>query len=302
MLLLAQEIAIRRINVCAHQHRVAGLEDLIIGTDADPGQILLVVVLPRSLHGLVEDVMDRAGRIGIVENTVQQFDHATNGAMADQRCPKHELLQPRFGDGKIEKDAFSAGLLGKEGVVEALLGLLDLLGDELAADVAFPGQRADGLGSGQGIEGQFLPLRGPHRLRCRRDRGGSVRRVRGGHGGPSAVKREGVTRKWDGYELGANLPVPVAWVPVTGVLKAESGDSSGLRANGKGVKIRIHVCLLHETGDWLSPFWGRQAFCPISICAKSSHAVLPAFEPGLVLLPKTKLTAVENAVRLWLGL
>src|SRR4051794_32663540 len=59
-LFLAQQVAVGGLGVDADEDRATGLEDLVIGPDADPGQVLAKVDLAGGGDGLVDDVVDRA--------------------------------------------------------------------------------------------------------------------------------------------------------------------------------------------------------------------------------------------------
>src|SRR5262249_19338705 len=67
-------------------------------------------------------------------------------------------------DGEVEQDLVGWSW-GIEGLVECLLGGVDLLVEELPADLMLPRQRGDGLCPGEGLDGQGLPLRREQSLR-----------------------------------------------------------------------------------------------------------------------------------------
>src|SRR5262249_27123093 len=58
VILGAEQVAVGRSDVGPDQHGAACLEDLVVGTDADTGEVLLVVDTERGSHGLMQDVMD----------------------------------------------------------------------------------------------------------------------------------------------------------------------------------------------------------------------------------------------------
>jgi hypothetical protein len=136
---------------------VAGLEDLVVGADADAGEVLTVVVAAGRGHGTVDDVVDDAQGEGVVEEVAEQFVDAAQRAVADEDQAEGQLVQPSLGDGKVKEDGAVLGVR-VEGVSEGLLRFVGLLVDELAADVMGGGEVADGLCAGEGVEGQMLAL------------------------------------------------------------------------------------------------------------------------------------------------
>ncbi len=97
--------------------------------------------------------------------------------MADQSEAKDQLLKPGFGHREPEEELGRVGRRRGEGVVEGVVGLVELLVDELAADLMLVGQFGDGL-AGEGGEGELLPHRGGEPTSwCGRgkDRGGRLR-------------------------------------------------------------------------------------------------------------------------------
>ncbi len=181
VLLLAQEVAERGGGVDTHQDRVAGLEDLVMGSDADGGQVVRVVDRAGPGDGGLDDVMDGAqGGLG-VEEVTQQRDDAAVRAVTGQDQGEDQLTEPGRGDRQVEED-----LLGRwrrvEGVVQGELGGVGLSVEELAADLMLAGQLGDRLRAVEDLEGQLLPLLGRELLSGARDRDGGRERI-GLHGG-----------------------------------------------------------------------------------------------------------------------
>jgi hypothetical protein len=86
------------------------------------------------------------------------------------------LAQPRLGD-RQPKEELGERVGGRaEGLVEGVVSVLQLLVDELAADLMVGSQCGDGL-TGEGVEGELLPCRRRQRL-C--GAGGVRGRVNGG--------------------------------------------------------------------------------------------------------------------------
>ena len=120
MVLQAQQVAVGRGGIDAHEDRVAGLEDLVMGPDADAGQVVRSVDRPGRFDGAVDDVVDRPQGDLAVEEVAEQFDDAPVRAVADQDQGQDQLAQPGLGDRQVEED-----VLGRrcrvEGVVRACL-------------------------------------------------------------------------------------------------------------------------------------------------------------------------------------
>jgi hypothetical protein len=73
VVLQAEQVAIGRGHVGADQDRLSALEKLVMGAEADAGQIFLVVEATGAGHGLSDDVVDAAQGQGIVEEVGEQF-------------------------------------------------------------------------------------------------------------------------------------------------------------------------------------------------------------------------------------
>ena len=140
MLFDAEQVAVGRGDIGADQHGLAGLENLVVGADADGGEILLVVEAACRGDGLVQDVVDRAQGQRIVEEVAEQFLDAAEGAMADEGETEDELSEPGFGDGQPEEELRRVGGRGVEGLVEGVVGVVELLVDEFAADLMLVGE------------------------------------------------------------------------------------------------------------------------------------------------------------------
>ena len=179
LLLQAQQVAERGADIDADQHRLVRLEDLVVGADADGRQVVLLVEGLGPGHGGAGDTVQVAQRPRAVEQVAEQLVDAAVGAVAHQEQGQDESLEPDRGYRQVEQD----GVVRRDGgerVGEGVLGLVGLLVDERAADLIVLRQLGDGPGSGQGLEGQLLPLVGAQEL------GGTGRGGRGrgdwGHG------------------------------------------------------------------------------------------------------------------------
>jgi hypothetical protein len=143
------------------QHGLAGLEDLVVGADADGSAILLVVEAACRGDGLMQDVGERSQRQRIIEEVAEQFLDAAERTVAEERKTEDELLEPRLGEGEPEEKLRRVGRCWVEGLVDRVVGVVELLVDELAADVVLVSQGGAGL-SGDGLEGHGLAFGGGH--------------------------------------------------------------------------------------------------------------------------------------------
>jgi hypothetical protein len=126
-----------------------------VGTDADGGEVLLGVVLVCVSDGLVQDVVDRPQRQEVAEEVGEQFVDTAEGTVADESEAEDQLLQPGFGHRQPEEELRRLVRWRSERLVEGLVGLAELLIDELAADLVLVGQGRDGL-AGESIQSELL--------------------------------------------------------------------------------------------------------------------------------------------------
>ena len=149
----AQEVAVGGMRVESDQDRLAGLEYLVMGTDADAGQILAGIDGAGGFHGLLDDVMDGAERQGGIEDIGEQFADAAQRAVAGQDQTEDELTKPELADRQVEEDIVLGGGRG-ESVIDPFVGTVDLLVDELTADLVVGSDGGDGP-AGQGSQGNL---------------------------------------------------------------------------------------------------------------------------------------------------
>lgn len=152
-----------RTRVDADEHRHLGLKDFIQQADVDGGQRLLGIDGVGTGDGVLDDVVDGAEGNVPAEAVVEMVDDAAIGAAAIEQQGEDVLPQQLLGDGKMEEN-FVVVLLCGESLREGLLGGVDLLINELAADVGLLGQPGDGQSPTEGLQGQGLPFLGPHGL------------------------------------------------------------------------------------------------------------------------------------------
>src|SRR5215212_5915799 len=120
-------------------------------------------------------MVDGSNGHGMVEQGQQQFSHAAVGAVADQQQSQDELLEPGLGDSNGEPDVLVALCSNRvEGLLQGQASRVELLVDELAADVVFLGGITDRAGAGQDTHSDLLALprtellRRPDRRSCHR--------------------------------------------------------------------------------------------------------------------------------------
>ena len=111
MVLQAQQVAIGRGRIDADEHRVAGLKDLIVGPDANAGQVVTSADGPSRFDGAVDDVVHRTQGELPVEEVAEQLDDGPVRAMADQHQSQDQLPQPGLGDRQVEEDVVGLGSL-----------------------------------------------------------------------------------------------------------------------------------------------------------------------------------------------
>src|SRR4029077_19461430 len=93
-----------------------------------------------------------------VEEVGEQFVDTAEGTVADEGEAEDQLPQPGFGHGQPEEELRRWGRWWSERLVESVVGVAELLIDELAADLVLVGQSRDGL-AGEGIQGELLACR-----------------------------------------------------------------------------------------------------------------------------------------------
>jgi hypothetical protein len=156
---LAEQVAVGGLGVDPDEDRATGLEDLIIGTDADSGQVLAIVDLTGGVDGLLDDVVNRSHREVVIEEVAEQFGDAAERTVPDEDQSEDELADPGLGDREVEEDpVVSVGWFRVEGVIEGLLSLVSLVVDKLAADLVLLGELGDGGRARESVESEALSL------------------------------------------------------------------------------------------------------------------------------------------------
>ena len=126
MVLQAKQVAIGRRGIDAHEHRLTGLKDLVMGADADADEIVATGDRASWFDGAGDDVVHRTQGDAPVEEVAEQFDDGAVRAVADQDQGQDQLPQPSLGHGQVEEDLLGLGF-GVKGGSERLgrCGLAD---------------------------------------------------------------------------------------------------------------------------------------------------------------------------------
>ena len=157
MLFRTQQEAEGGFGIDPHQDGIAPLEDLIEEVDDDGGEVVLLVDSQGLSNGAVQDVVHGTQGDQKIEDVAKQFDHAAGGAMADEHQGEDQLPQPSLGNRQVEEDLLGSQN-GGEGTVEQLLRGVQLLVEELPADLVLAGQLGDCFRPGEHLDGQVSPL------------------------------------------------------------------------------------------------------------------------------------------------
>jgi hypothetical protein len=91
VILGGEQIAVGRVSAHSDENGLARLEDLVMGTDPDLGEVLTSIDDAGLLDGGMEDVEDGAQCDVVVEDVSEDFDDAPKRAMADQDEGDNEL-------------------------------------------------------------------------------------------------------------------------------------------------------------------------------------------------------------------
>src|SRR5208283_786451 len=135
MLFLTQQEAEGGLGIDPHKDGIARLEDLVKEADEDGGEVVLLVDSPGIRNGAVHNVVHGPQGDPVIEEVAKQFDHTAGRTMADQHQAQDQLPQPGLGDWQVEKDLVGRCWRGGESLAEGLLGGVNLLIEELPADL-----------------------------------------------------------------------------------------------------------------------------------------------------------------------
>jgi hypothetical protein len=152
--------------------------------------------------------------------------------MADQHQGQDQLPQPSLGDRQVEEDLVGRCWSGGEGLAESLLGGMNLLREELPADLMLPSQLGDRFRAGEYLDGQVLPLLSRQLLGRTQDvisyRSGPANGV-GGRRGITLRDRDKRTR----------VAIPVCFLRETGFVRFNHPQHGGGRHFRKGESIGL---------------------------------------------------------------
>ena len=105
LVLDGQQIAVSCPGIHTDKYRLRCLEYLVRNANTDIGKVLCVIDLLSLLHGLADNVMDRAQtQVVIVEHVFEDFYHAPEAAVANQDQGQNELANPVFRHRKVKEN------------------------------------------------------------------------------------------------------------------------------------------------------------------------------------------------------
>jgi hypothetical protein len=131
-----------RVGIDTGQDGLVALEDFVMQSCTNGGNILALVDLTRALGGELMQVVNAAHADGYTQNVAHEFHHATVGVVANECEGQDDLTQPRFGDWKIKKTSSSAQAGAKTSCSACTARFFCWL-DKLTTDVVLGCQVAD---------------------------------------------------------------------------------------------------------------------------------------------------------------
>lgn len=144
--LLCEEVAVGGEGVRADENWIA-LEDLVVRSDPDLREIFVAVDDAGLLDGVHDDVVDCPDGGLVFAGIPKEVDDAPVGAVAMEDRGEDDLPEPFLGDRDVEEDPLVLFFFGMEFGGKCTVGLLDLLVDELPADIVISGENAQRLGA-----------------------------------------------------------------------------------------------------------------------------------------------------------
>ena len=159
MVFRTEQVALSRSDVGPDQPRPTGLENLVVGTAAKAGQVWLLREAAGRGHGLLDEVGNGAQGQRLVEPVAEQFASPPERTRADEHQSQDQLSQPGLGDGHPEKPLVGLAVVAVNGLVQSVVGVVELLVNERAADLVSGGPLAERLAS-EGVKGPLLALVG----------------------------------------------------------------------------------------------------------------------------------------------
>ena len=99
MVFFGKEIAVRGFNIHPDEHGLVGLENFVVCTDANGGQILRFVYCPSSNDCFLNNIVNRPNAdVAIIKYGLKNFRDTSERCVADQNLSQHELVNPIFGN------------------------------------------------------------------------------------------------------------------------------------------------------------------------------------------------------------
>ncbi len=120
MIFQTQQVTVGRIGVDPGEHWSAALKSLVVRADADAAEVLLLIAGASLLDRRLKHVVDRADRERVIKQVAEEFHHAPQRTVADQRQGEDQLPQPSLRDRQVEEHPLVVGSLGREGGVIAM--------------------------------------------------------------------------------------------------------------------------------------------------------------------------------------
>ena len=91
MFFQTQQVTGGGVGIDTHQHGIGRLKDLVVGSDHDAGEVVLLVDSLGLSDGAEHDVVHGPQGDPIIEDVTQQLDHAAGRTMADQHQAQDQL-------------------------------------------------------------------------------------------------------------------------------------------------------------------------------------------------------------------
>ena len=92
LILQAQQVAERGIDIGPHQHRPATLENFVMGADSYAGQVLLTVVGAGFFNRALQDVVNLSDGDGAITHLPKELADSADGTVTDQAQPQDRLI------------------------------------------------------------------------------------------------------------------------------------------------------------------------------------------------------------------
>ncbi|SDA19763.1 hypothetical protein SAMN05216315_11237 [Nitrosospira sp. Nsp18] len=111
------------MGINTYQYRVVAMEDFVMKSNQNLGEVLGLVDVCGALSGDLMQVVYAAHADGDAQNVAHEFHHATVGAVANECEGKSDLTQPYFGHREVKQNSIITSRLSK-GILQCVLGFL----------------------------------------------------------------------------------------------------------------------------------------------------------------------------------